>query len=252
MKLKNQQATRQKTGRKLSKVKDPDYKKLCGLIGYEFRDMSLLQNALTHSSYCYEHKLKYNENNERLEFLGDAVLDAVIAEVMYHRLSENEEGDLSKLRAAVVCEESLLRKAEDLHLTDYIRMGHGEETSGVKRKKRSLVADAVEATLGAVYLDSGWESVRAVVLTLFDDIIEDALQGKLRHDYKTALQEYLQSSGNPHIVYRIEGEQGPDHDKTFFAVLRNNGAVIGHGSGSTKKQAEQNAAKEALDKILKK
>lgn len=233
-------------------MNNPDYKKLCELIGYEFSDLSLLQNALTHSSYCYEHKLKYNENNERLEFLGDAILDAVIAEVMYYRLAENEEGDLSKLRAAVVCEESLLRKAEDLHLTDYIRMGHGEETSGVKRKKRSLVADAVEAVLGAIYLDSGWESVRSVVTRLFDDIIEDALEGRLRHDYKTALQEYLQSSGNQRIVYKIEDESGPDHDKTFFAVLRNNGVVMGHGSGSTKKQAEQNAAKEALDKILKK
>lgn len=233
-------------------MNNPDYKKLCELIGYEFSDLSLLQNALTHSSYCYEHKLKYNENNERLEFLGDAILDAVIAEVMYYRLAENEEGDLSKLRAAVVCEESLLRKAEDLHLTDYIRMGHGEETSGVKRKKRSLVADAVEAVLGAIYLDSGWESVRSVVTRLFDDIIEDALEGRLRHDYKTALQEYLQSSGNQRIVYKIEDESGPDHDKTFFAVLRNNGVVMGHGSGSTKKQAEQNAAKEALDNILKK
>ncbi len=233
-------------------MNNPDYKKLCELIGYEFSDLSLLQNALTHSSYCYEHKLKYNENNERLEFLGDAILDAVIAEVMYYRLAENEEGDLSKLRAAVVCEESLLRKAEDLHLTDYIRMGHGEETSGVKRKKRSLVADAVEAVLGAIYLDSGWESVRSVITRLFDDIIEDALEGRLRHDYKTALQEYLQSSGNQRIVYKIEDESGPDHDKTFFAVLRNNGVVMGHGSGSTKKQAEQNAAKEALDKILKK
>lgn len=232
-------------------MNNPDYEKLCGLIGYEFNDRALLQNALTHSSYCYEHKLKYRENNERLEFLGDAVLDAVIAEVMYYRLSENEEGDLSKLRAAVVCEESLLRKAEDLGLTDYIRLGHGEETSGIKRKKRSLVADAVEATLGAIYLDGGWESVKKVILALFSDIIDDALQGKLRHDYKTALQEYLQAIGNPSISYRIEGESGPDHDKTFFAVLRNNGEIIGRGSGSTKKQAEQNAAQEALQKLLK-
>ncbi len=239
-------------GRKLSNVKDPDYNKLCEVIGYEFRDISLLQNALTHSSYCYEHKLKYIENNERLEFLGDAVLDAVIAEVMYYKLSENEEGALSKLRAAVVCEESLLRKAEDLHLTDYIRMGHGEETSGMKRKKRSLVSDALEAMIGAIYLDGGWESVGAVIVRLFDDIIEDALEGKLKHDYKTALQEYLQASGNPRISYWIEGETGPDHDKIFFAVLRIDGAVKGHGSGSTKKQAEQNAAKEALEKILKK
>lgn len=230
---------------------NPDYDQLCRLTGYEFRDTSLLENALTHSSYCYEHKLRYRENNERLEFLGDAVLDAVIAEEMYYRLAENEEGDLSRLRAAVVCEESLLRKAEDLKLTEYIRLGHGEETSGSKRKKRSLVADAVEAMIGAIYLDGGWENAKGVILNLFNDIIEDALNGKLRHDYKTALQEYLQSEGNSNISYRIEKETGPDHDKTFFAVLRNNGAVIGRGSGTTKKQAEQNAAREALDKILR-
>ena len=232
------------------KVNNPDYQGLCGLIGYNFRDSSLLENALTHSSYCYEHKLRYRENNERLEFLGDAVLDAVIAEEMYYRLAENEEGDLSKLRSAVVCEESLLRKAEDLGLSQYIRMGRGEESSGSKRKKRSLVADAVEATLGAIYLDGGWESVKEVILRLFDDIIQDALAGRLRKDYKTALQEFLQSGGGAaHISYRIEDEKGPDHDKTFYAVLRNKGQIIGRGSGSTKKAAEQNAAKEALEKL---
>jgi ribonuclease-3 len=233
----------------MTKMSDPDYEKLCGMIKYEFKDMSLLENALTHSSYCYEHKLKYRENNERLEFLGDAVLDAVIAEEMYYRLEENEEGDLSKLRASVVCEESLLRKAGELQLTEYIRMGHGEKTSGSRRKKRSLVADALEAAIGAVYLDGGWESAKQTVLFLFRDIIEDALNGKLRHDYKTALQEQLQAEGISDIVYSIEGEKGPDHDKTFFAVLRNKGKVIGRGSGSTKKQAEQNAAREALTYI---
>ena len=230
-------------------MNNPDYEKLCSLIQYQFQDFSLLQNALTHSSYCYEHKLRYSENNERLEFLGDALLDAVIAEEMYRRLQEKEEGELSKLRAAVVCEDSLLRKAEELDLTGYIRMGHGEETSGSRRKKRSLVADAVEAVVGAIYLDGGWNAARQVVLRLFDDIIEDAVAGKLRPDYKTALQEYLQAEGNPHISYRIEGESGPDHDKTFYAVLRNNGTVIGSGYGSTKKQAEQNAAKEALEHL---
>ncbi|MCI8284967.1 MAG: ribonuclease III [Firmicutes bacterium] len=221
--------------------------KLCKIIGYDFTDPKLLQNALTHSSFCYEHQLKYSENNERLEFLGDAIFDTVIAEYLYYRLKDNEEGALSKLRASIVCEQSLMRKAGDIGLSDYLRLGHGEEVSGSTRKRRSLIADALEATIGAIYLDGGWEITRSVVLNLFEDIIEDALNGKLKNDYKTALQELLQSKGESNIVYNIEGEQGPDHDKTFFAVLRNNGKIIGRGSGSTKKQAEQNAAREALE-----
>ena len=151
------------------------------------------------------------------------------------------------MRASIVCEQSLMRKAGDIGLSDYLRLGHGEEVSGSTRKRRSLIADALEATIGAIYLDGGWEITRSVVLNLFEDIIEDALNGKLKNDYKTALQELLQSKGESNIVYNIEGEQGPDHDKTFFAVLRNNGKIIGRGSGSTKKQAEQNAAREALE-----
>ncbi|MBR5228322.1 MAG: ribonuclease III [Firmicutes bacterium] len=226
-----------------------DDRELCRVLGYEFSNIGLLENALTHSSYCYENKLKYSANNERLEFLGDAVFDAVIAEELYHRLSENEEGDLSKIRASIVCEQSLLRKAGDINLTSYLRLGHGEEMSVGSRKHNSLVADALEATIGAIYLDGGWEAAKGVVLHLFEDIIRDALLGKLRNDYKTALQELLQARGDSHISYKIEGEEGPDHDKTFFAVLRNNGVVIGRGAGSTKKQAEQNAAREALEKM---
>ena len=231
-------------------VKD-DYRRLCGLIGYEFNDESLLVNALTHSSYCYEHRLKYRENNERLEFLGDAVFDAVIAEELYRRLSENEEGDLSRIRASVVCEQSLIRKGNEINLAEFLRLGHGEEMSVGSRKHSSLVADALEATIGAIYLDGGWESARRTVLELFDDVIEDALAGRLKKDYKTVLQEILQAKGDSHIQYRIEGEEGPDHDKTFHAVLRNNGVVIGRGAGGTKKQAEQNAAREAFENMEK-
>ncbi len=224
-----------------------DVNKFYNAFGYEFKDERLLQNALTHSSYCYEHKLNYNENNERLEFLGDALLDTIIAEYLYHRLVDTDEGTLSKLRASIVCEDALLRKVEDIGLAEYIMLGHGEEISGTMRKKRSLVADALEAVIGAVYLDSGWETVKNVVLKLFNDIIEDALKGRLKTDYKTTLQEMLQQHGETNLEYTIEDEQGPDHDKTFFAVLRYKGTVIGKGSGGTKKQAEQNAAKEALE-----
>ena len=226
-----------------------DLSNLCKALGYEFQDEAILRNALTHSSYCYEHKLSYNENNERLEFLGDAVFDAVIADEMYARLTDNEEGDLSRLRAAVVCEQSLFRKAEELHLMDYMRLGHGEQMSFVHKKNRSLAADALEATIGAVYKDGGWDSVKGVVLGLFADVIDDALNGRLEHDYKTALQEILQSRGEAHISYRIDRESGPDHDKTFFVSLRNNGVAIGRGSGNSKKQAQQNAAKQALEKM---
>jgi ribonuclease III len=230
-------------------LKNEDYESLCDKLVYHFKDENLLRNALTHSSYCYENKLKYSENNERLEFLGDALLDAVIAEELYHRLSENEEGDLSKLRASIVCEQSLMRKAADIGLEDYLRLGHGEEISGSHRKRRSLIADAVEATIGAIYLDGGWDEAKRVTLALFSDIIEDALEGKLSNDYKTALQELLQAHGESRISYKIEGESGPDHDKTFYSVLRHNGKVIGRGSGGTKKEAEQNAARVALLKL---
>ena len=225
-----------------------DLSELCRVLGYSFCDERLLRNALTHSSYCYEHKLSYNENNERLEFLGDAVFDAVIADELYVRLTDNEEGDLSRLRASVVCEQSLFRKAEELHLVDYMRLGHGEQISFMHKKNRSLAADALEATIGAVYRDGGWESVRGVILRLFGDVIEDALNGRLENDYKTAIQEILQSRGEAHITYKIDRESGPDHDKTFFVSLRNNGVVIGRGSGNSKKQAQQNAAKYALEK----
>lgn len=226
-----------------------DITELCRVLGYDFRDIGLLENALTHSSYCYEHKLKYSANNERLEFLGDAIFDAVIAEELYHRLAENEEGALSKLRADIVCEQSLMKKASEIGLTSYMRLGHGEELSMGSRKQYSLMADALEATIGAIYLDGGWEAAKGVILRLFEGVIADGLAGKLRSDYKTALQEILQAKGASHISYKIEGESGPDHDKTFFAVLRNNGTVIGRGAGSTKKQAEQNAAREALEKM---
>ena len=232
-----------------SKEEEKDLRDLYRALGYEFKDETLIRNALTHSSYCYEHRLNYRENNERLEFLGDAVFDAVIADELYARLTDREEGDLSRLRASIVCEQSLLRKAEELKLAGYMRLGHGEQLSAGSKKKKSLVADALEATIGAVYIDGGWENVKKLILRLFSDVIDDALSGRLENDYKTAIQEFLQSKGAAHISYRLERESGPDHDKTFFVSLRNNGVVIGRGSGNSKKQAQQTAAKQALEKM---
>ncbi len=228
-------------------MKRADNKNLCRRIGFDFKDEELLKIALTHSSYCYEHKLSYNQNNERLEFLGDAVLDAVIAEKLYTTLSETEEGELSKLRASVVCEDSLFRKAREINLPDYMLLGRGEELHAGSGKHRALIADALEAVFGAVYLDSGWADVRRVILSLFEDIIKDALSGRLKNDYKSALQEILQASGEYSIDYIILGEEGPDHDKTFYAAVKNMGRTMGKGSGKTKKQAEQQAAKDALE-----
>lgn len=221
---------------------------LCASLGYDFRDETLLLNALTHSSYVNEHGGKYRDNNERLEFLGDAFFDAVIAEELYMRLSEQEEGTLSRLRAQVVCEKSLLRKAGEIGLSEYLFIGRGEEKMLRNLHSRSIVADAMEAVLGAVFLDGGYDAVRQTVKKLFSDILEEALSGQLERDYKSAVHEMMQAEGVQQTEYRIVREEGPDHDKTFFAELAADGRVIGRGSGKSKKQAEQNAAKEALER----
>ena len=225
------------------------YRNLEEGLGYIFQNRKLLENALTHSSYANENRERGLPDNERLEFLGDSILGFVVADYLYRRFPEKPEGELTRIRADLVCETNLAKAAGTIHLGDFLLLGHGEDHGG-GRKRDSIVSDAMESVIAASYMDGGFEAAKGIIDRL---ILSDIPVGRPRNfDYKTALQEYLQSSGNPHIVYRIEGEQGPDHDKTFFAVLRNNGAVIGHGSGSTKKQAEQNAAKEALEKILKK
>ncbi len=226
-----------------------DYTKLYKALGYAFNREDLLQTALTHSSYCYEHRLSYRENNERLEFLGDSIFNAVITDELCARLPENAEGHLSRLRASIVCEQSLYQKAKEIRLSDYMRLGRGERITLEHSQTPSLAADALEATIGAIYRDGGWDCAKNAVLRLFGDTIEEALRGRLQRDYKTMLQELLQSRGDAHISYQIERESGPDHNKTFFVSMRNNGVVWGRGSGSTKKEAQQNAAKMALEKM---
>ena len=226
-------------------MSNSELEQLCEKVGYRFRNPELLRNALTHSSYCYEHELDYKDNNERLEFLGDALLDAIIGEQLFLRMQDLEEGGLSKLRASVVCEEALLRKADELDMIRYIRMGRGEALFGSQRGKRSLLADAVEALIGAIYLDSSWETVRQVISGLFSDLVDDAVEGKLSHDYKSRLQELLQTH-HSYITYKLMKKTGPDHDQTFYMAAVYEGKVIGQGSGRSKKIAEQNAAREAL------
>ncbi|MCI5897961.1 MAG: ribonuclease III [Firmicutes bacterium] len=219
--------------------------KLSEQIGYTFQNPELLRNALTHSSYTNEKGHSGFKDNERLEFLGDAVFDAVISEYLYEKLEDVEEGKLTKLRALIVCERSLADRAERFRIGDYLYLGKGEEHTG-GRKRVSIIADATEALIGAVFLDGGWDSAKDMVLRNFMPVIEDALAGKLSRDYKTELQEMYQQRGSMEIRYATVREEGPDHCKIFTIGLWMNGEKVSEGSGRTKKEAEQNAAKAAL------
>ena len=216
-------------------------------IQYQFQNIDLLNNALTHSSYINEEKTETTGSNERLEFLGDAILDAIISDYLFTRLEKVEEGELTKLRSVIVCERSLAYCGTELSIGEYLHLGKGELNSG-GRNRCSIIADAIEAVIGAIYLDRGWNTVRDFVLRFFSDIIEDAISGKLYMDYKTEIQERLQLQGDANIVYVIEKEEGPDHDKTFYSNLLFKGQIIGSGSGRSKKEAEQHAAKQALER----
>ncbi len=222
------------------------------VIKYSFQDKMLLEKALTHSSYCREHGVDSKDSNERLEFLGDAFLDAVISEELYKRLDKMDEGRLTKTRALIVCEKSLAAVAQRLNVGAYLNLGKGEERSG-GRKRESLLADALEAIVAALYLDGGFEVMRQFVTRELSCAIDDALDGKLFADYKTQVQEVLQKRGkNTKIRYVTDREEGPDHDKTFYVHLVCDGVTMGSGRGKTKKEAEQNAAKETLEGRYKK
>ena len=218
------------------------------IIGYRFKNSEYLERALTHSSYNREKNTKHKDN-ERLEFLGDAFLDAIISVELFHRMSGDTEGTLTKTRALIVCEKALADAARKIDLGSYLNMGHGEETAG-GRGKDSILADGTEAVIGAVFLDGGSEAARRLVLWLFEDTINEAVQGKIFLDYKSVVQEVLQSGGTPvSITYIMDREEGPAHDKTFYVHMECNGKCYGSGSGKSKKEAEQNAAREALDML---
>lgn len=217
-------------------------------IGYEFRDIDLLQKSLTHSSFYRGKGQGVGRDNERLEFLGDAFLDAVIGESLYHRLPEGEEGKLSKLRALVVCEIALSRVARELGVGEVLLLGNGEDLSG-GRNRDSILADATEALIGAVYLDGGFESAKRLILRIFENTMVEAIEGRLFSDYKSEFQELIQlRRAGDNIEYISVGSEGPDHDKTFHVELTVNGKVHGAGSGKSKKEAEQNAARQAIEK----
>ena len=213
-------------------------------IGYKFKNIRLLENALTHSSYANEKHLK---SNERLEFLGDSVLSVIISDYLYKKMSDTNEGDLSKLRANLVCEQSLDKVARRIGLDEGLMLGRGEEMTG-GRKRPSIVSDAFEAVLAAIYLDSDIETARNWLLPLMKNDIEDAIAGRRSGDYKTALQEKIQKQHSGTISYEIIKEEGQAHRKNFTVSVLLDDREIGTGTGSSKKEAEQNAAKMALSK----
>lgn len=226
-----------------------DIKQLEIKINYVFKDEKLLLTSVTHSSYVKEHS-REEKSNERLEFLGDAFFDAIIGEELFKIFPQKEEGFLSRTRAALVCEKSLANEARKINLGEYLRLGKGEEKSG-GRTRESILADAMEAVIGAIYIDGGFEEVKKVVLTLFNDAINDARHGKyVINDYKTALQEKLQSKGITDIKYSLVKEMGPDHDKTFIVQLEVDGHPKTKGRGKSKKQAEQQAAEEMMERYI--
>lgn len=219
------------------------------LIGYRFKDKSLIRTSMTHSSYANENKGKGVRSYERLEFLGDAILGFITADFLF-RNRKDAEGDLTKMRAAIVCEANLVRVAERLNIGNFLLLGKGEEQSQ-GRKRQSILADVVEATIGAIYLDGGIEEARKFVSRF---ILPDAVEvgTAAGRDYKTELQELVQRERNNSLSYRLAAESGPDHDKTFEIEALVNGRPVGRGTGKSKKEAEQAAASDALKRLREK
>ena len=216
-------------------------------LGYSFRNRALLETALTHSSYANENRASGIVCNERLEFLGDSVLGVTVADFLYRHFPDMPEGRMTRLRAELVCEQSLHRVALELHLGDYLRLGKGEEHNG-GRKRASILSDAVEAVIAAMYLDAGMETAAGFIhRCLLDDV--RAIETPTFTDYKTSLQELVQRHSGQVLSYELVGEEAPDHAKTFRVQVCLNGDPIGRGTGRTKKEAEQAAAANALEAL---
>jgi len=214
-------------------------------LGYTFNDPELLLQAFRHSSYVNEQLDLKLSNNERLEFLGDAVLDLVISDLLMKIFQDAEEGDLSKYRAMVVDEAGLCQVALSLRLGDYLLLGKGEEQTG-GREKPSILADTMEALLGAIYLDAGFDMVLEIINRLFLPLLERVDTKEMLHDYKSLLQEFTQQTYKTLPKYSLVEESGPAHDKTFKVVLTINGEILAEGKGKSKKEAEQKVAREAF------
>ena len=214
---------------------------------YEFKNKKLLENALMHTSYAHENGKKV-KSNERLEFLGDSVLSLAISQRIYSYQPEITEGNMSKIRAAIVCEEALYEVALRLHYDEFVLLGKGEEKLGGS-KKPSILADAFEAVLAAIFLDSDFQTAQDFVMRNLEEKMVKEIQSAGEKDHKTKLQELLQGRGVERIVYEIVAENGPDHKKEYEAIVRVKDKVLGRGRGSNKKEAEQSAACEALANV---
>ena len=214
-------------------------------IGYRFSDKHLMTQAMTHSSYANEHRLNKTECNERLEFLGDSVLEVVSSDCLYHKYQQKPEGDLTKIRASIVCEPTLAYCAEVIKLGEYLLLGRGEEATG-GRGRASIVSDAMEALIGAIYLDGGFANAKEFILRF---IMNDLEHKQLFFDSKTILQEIVQSQTEEALTYELLKEEGPDHNKIFETQVKIGDTIIGQGTGRTKKAAEQVAAYHGILKL---
>ena len=222
-------------------------KDLEAAIGYRFRNIQLLQNALTHSSYANERWHNSLLSNERLEFLGDSVLGMLVAEYLYRNFPDRPEGELTRMRADMVCETTLAAAANRIGLGEHLLLGHGEERFG-GRSRNSILADAMESVIAASFLDGGIEAALKIVQQFI--LVEVPVTKLHNADYKTALQELVQQKKNQVLSYALVGQSGPDHDKQFDVEVSLNGTVVGKGSGRSKKRAEQDAARAAIEKLF--
>ena len=221
-------------------------KELENAIGYRFHNISLLQNALAHSSYANERWHDSLKSNERLEFLGDSILGMVVADHLYRNFANRPEGELTRMRADMVCEKALAQVANQIGLGEHLLLGKGEEQGG-GRGRDSILADAVESIIAACYLDGGMEAAKAFISRFV--LVNVPVSRLTNADYKTALQELVQQKRNQVLTHTMVGESGPDHDKRFEVELTLNGQVVGHGIGSSKKRAEQDAARNAMEAL---
>ncbi len=216
-------------------------------IGYRFKNISLLQNALAHSSYANERWHNSLMSNERLEFLGDSILGMTVADYLYRTFPDRPEGELTRMRADMVCEKTLAAVANRVGLGQHLLLGHGEEQGG-GRKRESILADAVESVIAACYLDGGFEAAAGFIRSFI--LCQVPVKQLHNVDYKTTLQELVQQKKNQVLTYALAGESGPDHDKQFIVEVSLNGEVVGQGAGRSKKKAEQDAARAAIEKLF--